>query len=74
MNKYLKIRLLSIGLAAMVLAGCNSSGNQNTGENGENTANTNSDSIQIRQSEQLTEQHLEQNQDPNQDPVPIEDV
>ncbi len=74
MNKYLKIRLLSIGLAAMVLAGCNSSGNQNTGENGENTANTNSDSIQIRQSEQLTDQHLEQNQDPNQDPVPIEDV
>ena len=74
MNKYLKIRLLSIGLAAMVLAGCNSSGNQNTTDNGENTANTNSDSVQIRQSEQITEQHQEQNQDTNQDPVPIEEV
>ena len=75
MNKYLKIRLLSIVLTAFALAGCNGSGSQNTSQNTGNTANTtNTDSIQIRESEQITEQHQEQNQDLTQDPVPIEDI
>ncbi|MBR4215251.1 MAG: hypothetical protein IKR94_08015 [Bacteroidales bacterium] len=74
MNKYLKIRLLSIVLTAFALAGCNGSGSQDTHNTG-NTANpTNTDSIQIRESEQITEQHQEQNQDLTQDPVPIEDI